>query len=211
MTHAPLSLYVDSQFASPYAMSAFVALEVSGQPFEMRSVNLNEGDHQQARYAVTSITQRVPTLVHEGFAISESSAIAEYLSELSPGVGLYPKNLEGRARARQVQAWLRSDFAGLTAERSSYIVFYGAKVEQPLSKKAHFLVSKLLAAANILLPDETSNVGGQWSLADVDLAFMLQRLVMNEDDVSAKLRNYASRQWQHPSIQRWTKLPRPPL
>lgn len=209
--NAPLSLYVDSQFSSPYAMSAFVALEVSGRPFELRQLNLSEGDHQQARYAVTSLTQRVPTAVHEGFAVSESSAIAEYVHELAPDAGLYPMNLQARARVRQVQAWLRSDFSGLTAERNSYVVFYGARTDQPLSNKASLIVGKLFTAADILLPDESSHVGGQWSIADVDLAFMLQRLVANGDAVPDKLANYARIQWRHASIQRWMQLPRPPL
>ncbi len=35
-----LRLYVDARFASPYAMSAFVALTEKGLPFDMTTVDL---------------------------------------------------------------------------------------------------------------------------------------------------------------------------
>jgi glutathione S-transferase len=50
----------------------------------------------------------VPLLVDGGFSLSESSAITEYLDEVYPGAPLYPRDPQARARARQVQAWLRS-------------------------------------------------------------------------------------------------------
>ena len=35
-----ITLHVDAQYASPYAMSAFVALTVKQVPFELRTVDL---------------------------------------------------------------------------------------------------------------------------------------------------------------------------
>lgn len=204
-----LTLYVDRQFASPFALSAFVALEEKGLPFELRAVNLQAGDHRQAAYTAASITQRVPTLVHDGFALSESSAIAEYLEDVFPGTALYAQIPMARARARQVQAWLRSDFMPIRSERSSYVVFYGP-TSVPLSDEARASAERLFAAADTLLERETSHVAGAWSMADVDLAFMLNRLVMNGDAVPPKLAAYARLQWERPSIQRWMCLERPP-
>ncbi|HEY6458366.1 MAG TPA: glutathione transferase [Steroidobacteraceae bacterium] len=102
-------LYVDAQFASPYAMSAFVSLREKGLPFDVQAVDLSVKENHAPAFAATSITRRVPTLVHDGFALSESSAISEYLDESFPGAPLYPADPRCRARARQVQAWLRSD------------------------------------------------------------------------------------------------------
>lgn len=81
-------LYVDAQYASPYAMSAFVALHEKSLPFHIRPVDLGAGQNKTAAYAATSQTQRVPTLVDGDFALSESSAITEYLHETQPGAPL---------------------------------------------------------------------------------------------------------------------------
>ena len=72
-------LYVDSQFASPYAMSVFVALTEKGIDFQMSTVDLQALENQAEAYTALSQTQRVPTLVDGDFALSESSAITEYL------------------------------------------------------------------------------------------------------------------------------------
>lgn len=93
MTASNLLLYVDSQFASPYAMSVFVALHEKGLPCEMQTIDLAARANQESRYLATSLTGRVPTLLHNGFALSESSAITEYLDEAFPSVPVYPADL----------------------------------------------------------------------------------------------------------------------
>ncbi|WP_414690932.1 glutathione S-transferase N-terminal domain-containing protein, partial [Novosphingobium sp.] len=50
------------------------------------------------------MTQRVPTLVHGGFALSESTAITGYLDETFPETPIYSRDRNHRARARQLQA-----------------------------------------------------------------------------------------------------------
>ena len=66
-----LTLFVDAQYASPYAMSAFVALVVKQLPFELRTVDLSAGANHASDFAGLSMTRRVPTLVHGDFALSE--------------------------------------------------------------------------------------------------------------------------------------------
>lgn len=46
--------------------------------------------NQGADFAKTSISRRIPTLVHDGFSLSGSSAICEYLDETFPGTRLSP-------------------------------------------------------------------------------------------------------------------------
>jgi glutathione S-transferase len=120
-------LYVDSQFTSPYAMSVFVCLREKGLPFDVKTVDLSVKENHDPEFATASITRRLPTLVHDGFALSESSAISEYIDETFPGARLYPADPRLRARARQVQAWLRSDLMPIRNERPTDVVFYGAK------------------------------------------------------------------------------------
>ncbi len=197
-----LRLFVDSNFASPYALSAFVALREKGLAFEVASVNLAAKDNHEPAYAAASLTRRVPTLFHDGFALSESSAITEYVDEVFPGAALYPKDAQGRARARQVQAWMRSDFLPIREERSTVVVFRGP-VAAPLSERAQASADVLFRAAQSLLPPGAQNLCGDWCIADVDFAMMLNRLVANGDPVPGAVAEYVRRQWQRPSIQEW--------
>jgi glutathione S-transferase len=203
-------LYVDAQYVSPYAMSVFVALHEKAVPFRVQTVDLKNGQNREPEYATTSLTQRVPTLVHGDFALSESSAIAEYLHETLPGNPLYPSEPRSCAKARQVQAWLRSDLMPIRQERSTEVVFCG-RVGESLSAAAHAAAEKLFAVASALLLTESENLFGAWCIADVDLALMLNRLVMHGDSVPKHLVSYAQRQWERPSVQLWIRQPRPPL
>ena len=210
MEQSNLRLYVDTQFASPYAMSAFVALSEKGLSFEITTVNLAANEHQEAGFAGKSLTRRVPTLQHGNFFLSESSAITEYVDESFSGLALYPAEPRSRARARQVQAWLRSDLMSIRQERSTEVVFYGSKAK-PLSAAAQAAAEKLFSAAEALLPPNAENLCGQWSIADVDLALMLNRLAFHGDPLPERLAAYASRQWQRPSVQKWVNQKRPLL
>ena len=203
-------LYVDSQFASPYAMSAFVALRVKGLAFEMRPLDLRADQNKATTYSAKLLTGRVPTLVNDEFALSESSAIAEYLEELRPEPRLYPASIESRARARQVQAWLRSDLLALRQDRSTEVVFYRPS-PKPLSASGQAAAEKLIYAAGSLLSHGGTNLFEEWCIADTDLAIMLNRLVLNGDSVPPRLKEYASRQWEHSAVKEWVNFARPLL
>lgn len=207
MTHTPLTLFVDHQFISPYAMSVYVALQEKGIPFVVERLDLSTQQHQQTFYQQQSLTARVPTLVHEGFALSESSAISEYLEEVfAPPAyaAIYPQDVKARARARQIQAWLRSDLMPIRNERGTDTVFIQPSTTA-LSRVALDAADKLFRVAEQLLPEGADHLFGPWCIADTDLAMMLNRLVMNGDAVPERLKTYASQQWQRPSVQQWVQ------
>jgi glutathione S-transferase len=203
-------LYVDSNIASPYALVAYVSLLEKGLSFDLRPLEIFANAQKESAFAATSITRRVPTLIHDHFALSESSAICEYIDESFDGTQLYPIGLRDRARARQVQAWLRSDLIPIREERPTFVVFCGTK-RPALSPQAIEAARKLFAAALQLLEGRTEYLFGEWSIADVDLAMMLQRLVAHGDSVPQRLVDYANHQWHRPSVQHWISHSRPPL
>jgi glutathione S-transferase len=203
-------LYVDSNLASPYALVAFVSLLEKGLAFDLEPLEIFAKAHQERNFISTSITSRVPTLLHDKFALSESSAICEYLDESFAGTRLYPADLRDRARARQVQAWVRSDLMPIREERPTFVVFCGAR-RPALSAQGVEATQKLFGAALQLLDGRTEGLFDQWSIADVDLAMMLQRLVAHGDPVPQRLVDYAHHQWRRPSVQRWINHSRPPL
>jgi glutathione S-transferase len=205
-----MRLYVDANFASPYAFVVFVSLIEKGLDFEIEPLDLAAHANRDLHFAKTSITRRVPTLIHDDFALSESSAICEYLDETFPGTRLYPTNLRDRARARQIQAWVRSDLVPIRDERPTFVVFNSAK-RPALSQIAREAAEQLFSAALTLLDGRTDNLFGAWSIADVDLAMMLQRLVAHGDSVPQRLCDYANHQWRRASVQQWINRKRPPL
>ncbi|CRY53612.1 putative transferase [Yersinia intermedia] len=208
MNQQTITLYSDADFFSPYVMSAFVALTEKALPFTLSTINLSTGEHMQPAYARLSTTQRVPTLVIDDFQLSESSAIAEYLEDRFPSpdyASIYPQDRQERARAREIQAWLRSDFMPIRTERPTEVVFAGLKLP-PLSESGLQAASKLISGLEPLVSDGRKYLFNEWCIADTDLALMLNRLVLNGDPLPDYLQQYASYQWRRPSVQQWRAL-----
>ena len=156
----------------------------------------------------SSLTNRVPSLRHGDFLLAESSAITEYLEEAFPPPSharLYPADLRERARVRMVQALLRSDFMPIREERSTDTVFTGV-APKPLSAEAQAAAARLCRIAGELIHAADAFIAREFSIADVDLSMMLQRLVANGDPVPPVLASYARAIWQRPSVRRWLAL-----
>ncbi len=204
-----LTLYVDSNFLSPYAMSVFVALTEKKLQFKLETLDLDAGEHNLPAFRDLAPTGRVPALAHGKFVLNESSAIVEYLDQVfTPPdfAAVLPAGVEKRASARQVQAWLRSELLALRNERSTNVVFR-EPTPAPLSAEGQAAAERLIRIASRLVDGE--HLFGQWCIADTDLALMLNRLVLNGDPVPERLAEYARRQWQRDSVQKWVRQPRP--
>jgi glutathione S-transferase len=210
MPSSHLKLYVDSQFLSPYAMSAFVALHEKGLSFDMATVDISTQGTRSADFIAASLTQRVPALMHGAFYLPESSAISEYLDETFAETPLYPKLPQNRAVARYIQAWLRSDLMPIRQERPTEVLFYGVK-KPALSPEGQRAANKLFSVAQTLIAKGSENLFDDWCIADMDLALMLNRLILNGDAVPDDIADYAARQWQRASVQLWVKLKRPAI
>ena len=212
MVSEKLVLHGESNYESPYVFSAFVALKEKGLAFELRLHSLQSGEHRRGEYLERSLTGRVPALEHGDFWLSESSAIDEYLEDVFPPPdwpALYPARPRDRARARQVQAWLRSDLMALRAQRPTSSFLSGEPVK-PLDAEGRNAAAHLLEVAFSLVPEGGGFLFGAFSIADVDLAMMLLRLIGNGDAVAAKLRAYAQAVWGRPSVREFVEHPRPP-
>ncbi|MBI4951316.1 MAG: glutathione transferase [Myxococcales bacterium] len=206
-------LYGETLWESPYVLTVYVALREKGLAFETRTLDLGSGDQRAPEFRDHSLTGKVPTLVHDGFWLSESLAIVEYLEEVfapphHPPV--LPRDLKERARARQVMSFLRSDFAQLRRERPTTSIFFDQQqANHPLSHQAQAEADKLFRVAHALVPEGATHMGSAWCVADVDLALMLMRLVENDDPVPASLAAYARAQWARPSVHAFATQPRP--
>jgi glutathione S-transferase len=212
-----LTLYGHNLWISPYVLSVFVTLREKDLPFDVKEVALDTGDHFAPDFAKLSLTSRVPALVDGAFALSESSAIVEYLEDryVTPQhKPVLPVDVKDRARARQVMAWIRSDLMPIREERSAENVFY-PKNElpplAPLSQEARFAEDKLFRVAEQLVPKAGGPLFGAWCVADTDLAMMLQRLIKTGADVPSRLKAYADAEWERPFVREFRHHARPPF
>lgn len=205
MGEPAITLWSDADFFSPYVMSVYVTLHEKALPFTLKTVDLNDGEHLRPEWKGYHLSRRVPLLEVDGFELTESSAISEYLEErFAPPEWerVYPHDLQKRARARQIQAWLRSDLMPIRQERPTEVLFAGERFA-PLSPAAVEAAEKLIAAVQRLLPERQQNLFGEWCIADTDLAVMLNRLALHGDTLPARLQHYAEFQWQRASVQLW--------
>jgi glutathione S-transferase len=206
-----LTLYVDAYWISPYAFSAFVALEELKVPYTVKEIALQAGEHRLPGYG--SPTGRVPALQHGDFWLAESQAIGEYLAESFPPPQhprLFPVDVRERAIARQLQAWVRSDLLPIREERPTTTLWYPRTPAAPLSEKGRAAADRLIKALTPLIRPGAGSLFAEWCLADADVGLMLQRLNLNGDPLPAALEAYAEAQWARPSLAKWNSHARIP-
>ncbi len=75
-----------------------------GQTFVSHLMDLSQGAHLTEHYLRINPNGVVPSLLHDGQAILDSSVICEYLEEIFPSPALSPATSVGRA---QMRAWMR--------------------------------------------------------------------------------------------------------
>ena len=203
-------LYGDSRYISPYVFSAFVALTEKGLTFRVEELDLASGATREPAFRTQSITARVPALDHDGFVLSESSAIVEYLEDAFPPPQwprILPEAPKARARTRQIMGFIRSDLLPLREERSTETMFL-KRADAPLGAAAKAAADKLVFVTERLL-DAGDITPEAFTIADADLAFMLHRLILNGDAVPERVRAYASAVWARPSVRAFVERPRP--
>lgn len=202
-----LTLYVDSKFLSPWALTAFVALEEKQLPYTLELRDLDKKETFLPDFGAR--TQRVPALKRGDFWLAESTAIAEYLAENFPfpkHPRLFPENLDQRGTCRELQAWVRSDLMPLRQERQT-TTLWGPRATTPLSEAAKASAMRLINVLSPLIGERTT-LFDAWCIADVDVAVMLQRLNLNGDELPANLKRYAEVNWNRPSVAKWNALKR---
>ena len=82
------------------SLAPHVALEEAGAAFEGVRLSLADGDQRKPDYLALNPKGRVPTLLVDGRALTEVTAILAYLDRRFPTVGLLPGHdplLAGRA------------------------------------------------------------------------------------------------------------------
>ncbi|CAG5045348.1 unnamed protein product [Parnassius apollo] len=120
-----LKLYYD--LMSQPSRALYILLKSVKCNFESKYVDLRKGEHYSEEYSKVNRLQKVPVIEHNGFVLTESVAIINYLSR----EGIIPNNLypiESKSRAL-VQEYLEWQHLGL---RLHCAMFFRVKYMDPI-------------------------------------------------------------------------------
>lgn len=135
---------------SPFSWKVWLALEHKKLAYGLKILSADSGDLKTAEFLALNPRGKVPVLVDDGFVLSESAAIVEYLEERysTQGPRLWPADERARACARR-----------LSMEGDSYIYPHVRKlVVELLMRKEGTPDQAQIAEAKINLQRELSGL-----------------------------------------------------
>jgi len=107
-----LTLYIGNKNYSSWSFRPWIAMTAAGIPFEDVVIPF-DFPTGNPKFKPISPTGRVPVLHHGDVRVWESLAIIEYVAELFPDNGLWPKSAADRAVARSISMEMLSGFRAL--------------------------------------------------------------------------------------------------
>lgn len=105
-------LTLSSKNYSSWSLRGWLLCRLAGLDVDEKLLGIDNPD-TRAELLLLSPSVLVPRLTHEGASVWDTLAIAEYLHELYPHVGMYPAERIVRAHCRSVSGEIHSGFANL--------------------------------------------------------------------------------------------------
>lgn len=201
------TLLISSKNYSSWSLRGFLLCRLARMEFAEQSVSL-EDPNTRAELLLRASSIRVPCLVHDGVMVWDTLAIAEYLHEVFPNVGMYPGDRMARARCRSISGEMHSGFSAL---RSTL----------PMNLRLHRPGFTVWSAARADIERITEiwrecleTWGGPWlfgrkpSVADAMYAPVATRFRSYDVTVDALCRTYCNHVLDWPDMQEWTAAAR---
>ncbi|OJF92694.1 glutathione S-transferase [Pararhizobium antarcticum] len=201
MSQATLTL--SSKNYSSWSLRGWLLCRMAGLDFTEVLVEMDDEARQELLLLSPSVL--VPRLTHKTVTVWDTLAIAEYLHEISPKAGLWPKDLAARARCRSVSGEMHSGFhnlrsalpMNLKARHEKFKIFSGARPD----------VERVKAIWTECLADS----GGPWlfgsapTVADAMYAPICTRFRTYAVDLEPRLAAYAEMVLSWPLLAEWTE------
>jgi glutathione S-transferase len=160
---------------STYTTKVRIALHAKGIAFDERSP---PGGYRSETWRAVIPTGTIPAIDHDGFVLSESEAIIEYLEEAFEGPSLLPGPPQHRARARMLARV--HDLMVEPSVRALFPLIRDPARRDALSALANAIEERLDQLARLRSADSAYLAGESFSTADCGLAVTLplaQRLL----------------------------------
>lgn len=145
----------------------------SGLQIEYQVIDLFANEQRGHEFTAINPNQAVPVLEHDGFRLTESSAILKYLADLVSS-GAYPSDLKRRAQVNAAMDWFNTGLSRELAYGFAYPqLFPGharANAQEQSAQRAWAMprMQRLLSIldASMIGPDRRFILGDHISLAD---------------------------------------------
>jgi len=126
-------LTISSKNYSSWSLRGWLLCKLAGLDVEEKIVSIEDPENR-AELLLLTPSVLVPRLNHDGASVWDTLAIAEYLAEEFPKVGMLPKDRLARAHCRSISGEIHSGFhnlrsalpMNLKARHKTFKVFSGA-------------------------------------------------------------------------------------
>ena len=196
-----LTLYVGNKNYSSWSFRPWIAMEAAGVLFTDRVIPFDfaAGNPQ---FRALSPTGRVPVLHHGAVRVWESLAIIEYVAELFPDAGIWPKDAAARAEARAISMEMLSGFRALRNACPMNIRRAPAEIDLPEG------VTDDVGRIETIWKDALSRSGGPFlfgafSAADAMYAPVVNRFEIYRLATDETVLAYMERVKAHPAWRKW--------
>jgi len=205
-----IQLYIANKNYSSWSMRPWVLLRQAGIDFEEVYVRFDSfAPHSQFKTTVTGVNPvgKVPVLVHDGLAVWDTLAIAEYVAEQFPDKHLWPQERAARARARSICAEMHSGFSGLRSacpmNIEAHLPEIGALAlrDQPAVRADLERICNLWSG--LLQKHGGPMLFGHFTVADAYFAPVVMRLKTYALPVPADVAAYMARVCALPGVKAW--------
>lgn len=200
-------LIVGTKNWSSWSLRPYLALRAIGEPFEEIAVALRRPD-TRAQIRRLAPSYRVPVLiVNDGgreFVVFDSLAICETLAERHPDAGLWPADVQVRAKARSISAAMHSGFAAL--RENLPMEFARQLPTPPLGETVRADIEEITGYWQDALgaPERDGEfLFGAFSIADCMYAPVVSRFRTYGIALPPLLQQYCDRMWALPAMQEW--------
>ncbi|WP_420145003.1 glutathione S-transferase [Sphingobium sp.] len=195
-------LTLSSKNYSSWSLRAWLLCRLAGLRVEEQMVALDDPE-VRAELLLLSPSVLVPRLTHEGASVWDTLAIAEYLHELYPNIGMYPKDRIARAHCRSVSGEIHSGFTNLRSalpmnlkvRHDRFPIFSGAKAD--------------IERVETIWAECLGDYGGPWlfgdepTVADAMFAPVAQRFITYAVPVSKQSAAYCHMINSWPLMREW--------
>jgi glutathione S-transferase len=154
-----------------------LCLVEKGVDYELEPVDVFRGDNRKPAFLKLQPFGMVPVLVHDGFTLYETSAIARYVDEAFKGPKLQPSDKKEAARMNQIISIIEAHGYGpimtdIVMPRARQ-AFLRQQVDSAGIREAVPQAQKCLTVIEGLMDGGGFLVGGSLTLADLHLAPMI--------------------------------------
>ncbi len=127
-------LTISSRNYSSWSLRAWLLCQLAGLDVEVESLPIDDPNNR-AELLLLSPTVMTPRLDHDGASVWDTIAMAEYLDELKPEAGLFPRERVKRAHCRSITGEMHGGFynlrsalpMNLRARYAGFKIFTGAR------------------------------------------------------------------------------------